>query len=574
MRIRTIFWIVATAVLLSVWPGGQRDCLAVDETLPGYVTTTTDESLTIEVLSDHHLNPGDTGIIKLKGRDVAFVRVTKTEARYVYLQVISQANGVQLDGGDGIVFESATEGAVLEFSTGRELDKAVTSGQIDNQDQILQGSTLRSGSDNDFVPLLAPVAVSAKTKTTSAQDANIFHGRIRAREMYQSIPALSVYGSQSRLDTSGSIERLNASPWSMVWNGNVTYRNGNEFATAPDYHSPKGHVYTAMLARKMDDGGIFELGRFVPNQLPGLGFLDGAHQEQVVSPSWRMGSLVGFRPDRVTLDVASKEPLAAAYATMEQGDRGHLYYSGTLGIFQSLYRGALDELAMLYDHRMELGPKLNFINTSQVNFDAGSAQIHGGPRLTRLDAGLNSPLLPFLSLRTGVSRYERPDTAAERDLSGGSLIAFSNAYWRYYAGANQRLPGRLTTDEEVSLINSENQSSDSFWRLSISRTGLFALPNAQVTIAVYNVASVQGRGYNIQGSVSTPLWMDKLFLTVSSDAQYSTPDNSAKSFAVNDASARLVWPISKAWSMDAGITQTYQSYITSTISDAALSYRW
>src|SRR5579871_3166658 len=110
MRIRAIFYIVAMVTVLSLWSEGPKACFAVDETLAGYVTMAADDSLTIEVLSPHHLNPGDTGIIKLKGREAAFVRVSKTDAQFIYLQVVSQANGVVLDAGDSIVFESAIEG--------------------------------------------------------------------------------------------------------------------------------------------------------------------------------------------------------------------------------------------------------------------------------------------------------------------------------------------------------------------------------------------------------------------------------------------------------------------------------
>lgn len=380
--------------------------------------------------------------------------------------------------------------------------------------------------------------------------------------------------SQSRMDSDGSLERVYGSPWSAVWNGNLTYRDGNTFSSAPDFRHPKAHVYTAMLSRKMEDGGAFKAGRFLPIEIPGLGFLDGTQLDHVFSKEWRAGGLLAMRPDRIDLSMTSKEPVAAGYLTTEQGEHGKLYYSGTMAMLQSLYRGEADELALLYDHRMDLGPKLNLFATSQLNFDVGGARVHTGPRLTRLDFYGNSPILTSLSVRAGMSHYERADLAAERDLSGGSTAGFDAGFWRYFMGSNQRLPWNFTTDEEISYIDSPSQPHDALWRFSLSHNGFFWLHNLYLTASAYNVVSSQGKGVAFQGSASTPLWIDTLSLYLSSSAQYSSTDPGPKQLNVNDASARLNWRISKRWNFDAGVTQTYQSNITSTIGDGSLSYRW
>ncbi len=667
MRIRLILRIIGMAVVLALCVGSRQVSLAIDETLPGYVTYTVDDTIYIEVVGKHHLRPGDTGVIKRRGREAAYVRVTEAGERYIYLQVITQASGVELATGDSIVYESRiqqrSKAGGSENSKWHELDKLILGGTLDqnttyqvsapwerlpyenqsttttvparvigpplptSQDlstlaapaiaagprpptvtrvpdlvpllapqepaapaaqtltaqtpapsaasETLKTSTLKSESpDKNFVPLLAPLAVPTVAKASKSRDSNIFHGRLRLREVDQSIPALGIHTSQSRLDSDGSVERIHSGPWSAVWNGNMTYRDGNNFSSATDFRNPRAHVYTAMLSRKMNDGGSLRLGRILPTELSGIGFLDGGQLEHVYSPALRVGGLLAFRPDRVDLSLGTKEPLAAAYATTEQGTHGKFYYSGTLGLFQSMYRGALDEMAVLYDHRMDLGPKLNLYATTQLDFDVGAAQVHNGPRLTRFDFYGNSPVLPYLSFRSGLSHYERADIAAERDLSGGSLTGFDNGFWRYFVGSNQRLPWKFSTDEEISYINSGDQPSDALWRVSVSRSGLFLLPNAQVTVAVYNVTSTQGKGIAFQGTASTPLWTDRLSLYLASSAQYSSPDASPKNFDVNDASVRLNWRISRAWSFDAGVTQTYQSNITSTIGDGSLSYRW
>ena len=646
MRFREIIGIVGLAMVLALCLGRRQMSFAVDETLPGYVTYSVEDTLYIEVIGEHHLRSGDTGVIKRRGLEVAYVRITEAGNRYIYMQVISQASGVVLATGDSIVFETRiqprSQEELSEDSKWRDLDKLILGGSLDQNttyqvsapweklpfekeraplsaptrvvgpplptanylstpagppinvttptppvtptrvpaavetpSETVKASSLKSGSpDKNFAALLAPIARPTTTKTANSRDSNIFHGRLRAREVYQSIPSLGNHSTQSRLDADGSIERINASPWSAVWNGNLSYRDGNVVSSASDFRDPKAHVYTAMLSRKMDDGGSLRMGRFLPSEIPGLGFLDGGQLEHVTSPTLRIGGLFAFRPDRVDLGLGSKEPLAAAYATTERGAHGKLYYSGTLSLLQSMYRGALDEMAVLYDHRMDVGPKLNLFATSQLDFNVGAAQVHSGPQLTRLDLYGNSPVLPYLSFRAGLSHFQRPDIAAERDLSGGSLVGFDNGFWRYFVGSNQRLPWQLSTDEELSYLDSGSQSSDGLWRVSISRTGLLFLPNAQLTVAVYNVTSFQGRGIAFQGSASTPLWTDRLALYVASSGQYSSPDATTKHFDVNDASVRLNWRISKVWNFDACIAQTYQSNITSTIGDGSLSYRW
>src|SRR5258706_2552405 len=123
-----------------------------------------------------------------------------------------------------------------------------------------------------------------------------------------------------------------------------------------------------MMARKNEDGGSLKLGRFLTSTLPGLGFLDGGQLEHVYSPQWRAGGVLAMRPDRIDLGLSTKEPLMAAYASTEQGTHGQLYYSGTLGMYQTFFRGVSDELALLIDHRADLGPKLNLFSSAQIDF--------------------------------------------------------------------------------------------------------------------------------------------------------------------------------------------------------------
>jgi hypothetical protein len=670
LRTSTVFGLVITALTIALVIGNRQVSFAIDETLPGYVTYFVDDTIYVELVGDHHLKPGDTGAIISKGRDAAYVRVTETGSRYIYVQIISQASGVTLSNGDSIVFQSRVQihpkNTTPTDTKWHALDTLILGGGLDQNttyqisapwqvqplvsgpevppmptringpalptheympsprgpriantnvtptpstplpvnieenpiplaqtpeevtpvatpaaapvisSSTANGSTLKSaGPDKNMAPVLVPLSVTASSKLGNSRDANIFHGRLRSRELYQTVPSPESHTLESRLDSDGSIERLYASPWSAVWSGNLSYRDGNTSQTAPDYQHPKLNVYNAMMARKNDDGGTLKLGRFLPSELPGLGFLDGGQLDHVISPQWRTGGVLAMRPDRITLGLTSKEPFMAGYASTEQGTHGKLYYSGTLGMFHTIYRGKADELALLSDNRTDLGPKLNLFNSIQIDFNDGAEQAHKGPRITRLDFYGNSPITPTVSLRAGLSHFERPDIQAERDLTQGTTQGFDNGFWRYFVGANERLPFNFTLDEDLSTINSATSQTDQLWRLTISRFGFFFLPRGQISISAYNVTSAQGRGFGFQTTASTPLWTDKLSLNLSSSSQYSTPSNSPKNYNINDGSLHLSWRISKAWNADFGITQSYAGgKATSTIGDSSIGYRW
>jgi hypothetical protein len=303
--------------------------------------------------------------------------------------------------------------------------------------------------------------------------------------------------------------------------------------------------------------------------------LDGAQLDHVFSPTWRVGGVLAARPDRITLGPTTKEPLTSAYVSTEQGTHGKLYYSGTFGTYHTFYRGASDELAFLYDQRSDLGPKLNLFSSAQIDFNGGAQQVHKGPRLIRLDFFGNSPVTNYVNVRAGLSHFERPDDAAERDLSLGTTNGFDNGFWRYSMGANERLPWNFSLDEDLSVINSATSPTDQLWRLTLSRFGFFLLPRGQISVSAYNVTSAQGQGFGFQASASTPLGTDKVNLNLSSSSQYSSPSNSPKQYDINDASVRVNWRISKFWDADAGVTQSYAGgRITSTVADTSIGYRW
>src|SRR5262249_12316810 len=158
-----------------------------------------------------------------------------------------------------------------------------------------------------------------------------------------------------------------------------------------------------------------------------------------------------FKPSRIDLDISGKEPMASAYVTAHAGMQRDLFYSGTLGVLGSIFEGKPDRCAILLDQRADFGPKLSFFSTSEVDFDIGAQETSTAPvHLTRADLFAVSPITTFLTLRAGFDHYERPDTAAERDLLHFEDDRFfDRGYWRYWVGSSQLFPWEVRFDEEV-----------------------------------------------------------------------------------------------------------------------------
>lgn len=589
---RSLIGAVLIGILIPLGLGGVGR--AVDSTVEGHIVFITDASIYLDVAPGHQLQIDDVGTMRKKGVPVAQVKVLRVGEDFAYVQIIAKTPKLKLRTGDSFVFESRIRlptQKTVPSTKARELDKAVMGGNLEPEvpgagrgfvpvaevaaPPAATGKTTSSEPPTDFVPLLA--AAPPRAKKVISRAGNIFHGRIGLRGTYQQVDPNISKNWVGRVDSDGSIDRLWAGPWSVSWSGNVTYRNGNTFSSATDFRKPRLHVYRAMASRIMENEGFLRLGRLIPLSLPGLGYVDGGHLEQKHSDHWRWGTVLGVRPDPRDLNVAGRNPLASAYATLEAGERGRLYYSGTAGLLQTLFKGKADEFAVLYDQRSDLGPKLNLFATSQLNFNVGGAEIYKEPRLTRLDFYGVSPLASFLSLRSGMSHYERPDTAAERDLSGASNTASftDTGYWRYWFGASQPLPLDLQTDEEIAYLRTGESYSKALWRFTLSRRGLWLMPQAQLSGTVYNLnQSVEGEGVGLLSSLYVPLLQGRLSLNGTAGFRYGAKVGESKKIRTNDLSAHLNWRLTSHWEVNVGIARAFQDYIASTVADAGINYRW
>lgn len=451
--------------------------------------------------------------------------------------------------------------------------KLVFEGKVSEQNKD-QKSSINStvASDNErFVPLLAP----PEWTLGLPESRNIFHGQIRARQSLQTDRENQRDYSVTHFGSSGSLDRIEGSDWSFEWSGDLAYRDGDAYRYHPDYQEPRLDLYMGSFRRPLADDGFLRLGRFLPRELPGIGYVDGIQGQIQHDEHISLGAVAGFKPDRYNLDPSLDEPLIVGYATYEAGKLPGPYYSGTVGILGSLYEGQSDRLALLFDQRASISPLFSLYSTAEVDFDVGGAEIQTGTNLTRLDVSAVSRLSSDLSFRAGVDHWQRPDNRAERDLlSYYDDRYFDDGYWRYWVGSDQGLSRNLRLSEEVAFINSDTYDYDPRWQIGLTHTDLFNWQGASVTATTYNV-SVRGiDGYGVRLSAYLPLWKHKL--SIHPLAGFRTVDVEPQSgeFELTYLSLRINGRLSPNWSLFGGYTHSYGDELNSMLLDFGLRFAW
>ncbi len=423
----------------------------------------------------------------------------------------------------------------------------------------------------EFVPLLAPPRQAPEI----SRPANVSHGRVQVRQMLQNDSETDQSYSVTRMSSSGSVERVGGSPWSFEWSGNLRYRDGDAYVSHPDYQDPQLYMYEAMFQRPIDDGGFLRFGRFLPRELPGIGYVDGLQGESRRSEHVRIGAVAGLKPGRIDLEATADEPVAVGYTTIETGDRNRSYYSGTVGVLGSMYEGEANRLALLFDQRAGFGPNLTLYSTAAVDFDTGAAETREGTSLTRLDLYGVAKVTSSVRLRAGVDHWERPDNPAERDLLAvDDDRYFDDGYWRYWVGSDQRVTRNWRFSEEVSFIDSDGSDDGPRWRAGVTRTGLFGLPDASVTTTIYNLSgnAVDGYGGRISGYL--PLLDRKLSVQPMAGFRMLDTDPQGDDFKLSYLSLRLDGHVSKHWSLFGGGTYSFGDAVDTRLFEVGLRYAW
>jgi hypothetical protein len=404
---------------------------------------------------------------------------------------------------------------------------------------------------------------------------NISHGRVEVRQSFQTDSRNDLGYGVTRLRSSGSMERIGNSPWNFSWSGDLRYRGGDAYRNHPEYQELNPDFYQLMFQRPIEDGGFLRFGRFVPIELPSVGYVDGLQGETRRGQGLRLGAMAGFRPSRVNLDASTDEPMVAGYATIEAGKRERAYYSGTVGVLSSYFQGQMDRLALLLDQRAGLGPGLTLYSTATVDLDAGAAQVRDGIRLTQLDVFAESRLCSFLGLRAGTDHWERPDNQAERDLLAFDDPRFlDDGYWRYWVGSYQNLPWRLQLYEEMALIDGDTTGDSVRWQARLTRTGLFSMPNASATLTVYTLAGDDSDGYG--GSIAGyfPFCQGKLAVQPLAGFRTIQTGSQGQDMSLTYLSLYLDGRLSKTWTVSGGLNYNTGDGVDATFLEVGLRYSW
>lgn len=382
---------------------------------------------------------------------------------------------------------------------------------------------------------------------------NEIHGRVSLQEVYQTTTDGLLDYSRTQLRTSGEIDRLGGTPWSLEWSGSFAYRSGDGLEDVRDNERVRDEIYRLALSRRFEDYSTLRLGRFLPRELPAVGFLDGVQGEHVVSDHVRLGGMLGFKPDRDDLQFSTEELAAVPYVTYHEADDDH-EYSGTVGLMAAYYEGDLDRFAVLLDQRARFG-QLDLFTSTEVDFDVGSFESRSGTRLTRFDLVGNYRFEGW-SARAGLDRFEALDVEAERDLVTTLVLPdsayFEDGYWRYFVGGNHPFGNGFFLDEEVSYTDSSTDD-DFRYRLTVGKRDVLWWPSATATLSVYNLVGAAQDGYGARLSAYIPV-TPAFMLQPSVAGRYIDYDTGDSVIKFVDGSLRAHWYLSPTWSTAGGVS--------------------
>ena len=506
------------------------------------VTQVTADGFYADAGADRGLQAGDLGVVYRDGKEVARAEVVAASS--------SSARFRLLTGG-------AAEGDRVRVR--------VRSAPAEPEEEPEPGDEPKEPGET-FVPLLE----RQKTRTGGNGRSNLFHGRVWLRQFFQADHESGLDFWRTIIGSEGSLDRMGGGPWALRWFGNVSARGGDAFQGSA-LEGARLDLYELSAGRRLEAGGFFRLGRFLPRELPAAGYFDGLQIESAGGDGLRVGGILGLKPTPDDLEPSADEPTAVGYATLESGARGKGYYSGTVGMLASLFRGDPDRAALLVDQYFQAGESL-FVNSSfEVDFDAGGALVRTGARLTRGNLQATWRASKATSLRAGFDHWERLDTRAERAALGSADPAlFDSGFWRYWAGFGQSLPWRLRLDAEVATIHPD--TPDLHWRATLTQRDPFSVPGAYASLTAYNLEGIDSDGIGAILSGHIPLRHGRW--SIFGSLGFRTVDAPGATFEVTDLEVRAENRPSLRWTLHAGVRHSLGDSIDATLIEAGLAYRW
>ncbi|MCL5280201.1 MAG: hypothetical protein M1376_09880 [Planctomycetes bacterium] len=287
--------ILVAAVVVSTLAGPVSD--AAETRVQGRIMQEAQEGVYVDAGADRGLRPGAAGTLQLDdGRIFAF-EVVSAERQSALLRLPAYRGQERLSG-------RMVEIVISEEPLSQTEKRPP---QPNDPNGVAKSSTNAPMPDGQepFVPLLAPVPRGpepSKPPSTS-------HGRIQVHQMFQTDSKGDLGHAVTRLSSSGGVDRINGSPWSFEWSGDVRYRTGDAYLSNPNYQEPHLDLYRAMFQSPFGEDGLLRFGRFVPYELPAIGYLDGLQGQVQPGEHTRLGVVGGLKPDRIDLDASANEPL-------------------------------------------------------------------------------------------------------------------------------------------------------------------------------------------------------------------------------------------------------------------------
>lgn len=433
----------------------------------------------------------------------------------------------------------------------------------------LEGPEPPTGDAEPFVPLLTPrVVVDARGSR------NVFHGRVTARQWYQRTSDSDLDYFRTRLRTNGSIDRIDGTAWAFEWDADLTYRSGDGLEDVDRHEEFDPKFFRLAAVRRFDDRSIVRVGRFLPYELPSMGFVDGVQAEIPWGERIRWGGVAGLRPKRDTLDFGTSEPLLTTYLTYFRDDGAEGLFSATGGFMASLWDGDLDRGAFLVDQRWRRG-KFSLTTHSVIDLDVGSSEVRSGTRLTELNV-VGAYEFERSRLRLGVDRFELVDNDAERSVVEEFILpdtAFvKDASTRYWIGLQHDLSDRWSIDPQVSFTD-ERQTDGLRWSIGVTRRSLGSLEQGTLTARIFSLKSSELDGVGGQVSAFLPV-TDVWSLYPSLRFDWANFNTGSEDFVVTEASVRSFWRLNSSWSMEAGATYGLADDDDRLLIDVGATYRW
>ena len=264
---------------------------------------------------------------------------------------------------------------------------------------------------------LAPPAVRVPRRAVNAR----WRGSLQLDQSASSAggqQSLTTYQTSAALALSGPL-----APWlSLATRTTTRFRNGSSELTAMGLTGSSTTLYQ-LEARVAPPGSWwnFSLGRILPADAPGLGYLDGARLEVQPAAGQRIGVLAGYAPDVFTMSPSTQVERAGAY----WGFTGRTL-SGSLSGATEIQSSAVRRTWFSGQGFWTPAPGTSFSLLADVDHGAGWEMFRGF-QLTNLSAGAHTNLP--LGFRGGVT-FE-----SQQALQLFSMVVLGDTF---------PLPGRLT----------------------------------------------------------------------------------------------------------------------------------